>query len=116
MFRETYKAKKAKYQQLLDRGEMYMSCYCTIITTFIQVKIKNKNPRNNREDITSYLVIDQPWKKLSIMCVHYSVSSSMNIQWSAAKYTGYRINPSDGQFLILGFKPFLKGLPKTKLF
>ena len=34
MFGERYETNMAKYQQLVNQGEVYMSCHDTIITTF----------------------------------------------------------------------------------
>lgn len=34
MFGERYETNMAKYQQLVNQGEVYMNCHDTIITTF----------------------------------------------------------------------------------
>lgn len=34
MFGERYETNMAKYQQLMNQGEVYMNCHDTIITTF----------------------------------------------------------------------------------
>ena len=56
MFGERFEINMAKYQQLVNQGEVYMNCHDTIITTFKQAKVfQSKTSMNQKEDAIGHL-------------------------------------------------------------